>query len=192
MPHTGILLFEHKQRLREEMRAKRQGHADNHAGTFKNMAALFVRDIELKPGSIVSSYHAFRDEMDPHHLNEALRAQGHKIALPVVVGKGLPLAFRLFEKDDVLARNAMGLHEPLPSGPEVVPDVLLVPLLAFDVLRNRLGYGGGFYDRTIAGIYAHKPVMTVGIAYDYQKVPHVPVGPHDRQLDRIVTEVNVL
>lgn len=192
MPHSFDHVFEHKHRLRAEMRAKRTGHADNNPASFKKLAEIFTRGIQLKPGSVISSYRAFRDEMDPHHLNEVLRAQGHKIALPIVVGKGLPLVFRLYEPGDALVANPMGIHEPLATGPAVEPDIMLVPLLAFDILRNRLGYGGGFYDRTIAGLHIAKPVMTIGIGYAYQQVPQVPTGPNDRRLDRIVTEINVL
>ena len=86
----------------------------------------------------------------------------------------------------------MGLHEPLATAPLVEPDVMLVPLLAFDPLRNRLGYGGGFYDRTIAGLHQRKSILTVGIAYAYQQLPEIPTEPHDIRLDKIVTEINVL
>ncbi|MGB9154742.1 MAG: 5-formyltetrahydrofolate cyclo-ligase [Alphaproteobacteria bacterium] len=192
MPHSFVNTLEHKHRLRTEMRAKRRGHPHNTPASFQAMSEGFLRHIALKEGSVISSYHAFNDEMDPDFLTHALRARGHKIALPIVVGKGLPLAFRHYDKGDVLEANAMGLHEPLATAPLVEPDVMLVPLLAFDPLRNRLGYGGGFYDRTIAGLHRRKPILTVGIAYAYQQLPEILTEPHDIRLDKIVTEINVL
>jgi 5-formyltetrahydrofolate cyclo-ligase len=85
----------------------------------------------------------------------------------------------------------MGIPEPLPTAPQLEPDILLVPLLAFDKNRNRLGYGGGFYDRTIAYLRQFQPLMAVGIAYSFQEVENVPTGTHDIALDQVVTEVNV-
>lgn len=190
MPHSSDIL-EDKRLMRAEMRARRQAQASGNLAAFKQLADVFVRNVRLPANSIISSYCAFRDEMDPFPLTEALRAQGHKIALPIVVGKGQPLTFRLYEPGDALVTHA-GIQEPLMTAPVIEPDVMLIPLLAFDIMRNRLGYGGGFYDRTIADILSRKPVVTIGIAYACQQVPTVPAGPLDRRLDRIVTEVNVL
>jgi 5-formyltetrahydrofolate cyclo-ligase len=117
---------------------------------------------------------------------------GHKIVLPVIIGKKKPLIFRVYEQGDRLLANPLGIFEPTSTAPGLGPDVVLVPLLAFDSKRNRLGYGGGYYDRTIKRIRAQKPVLTIGIACAYQEVPDIPTGPNDVPLDKIVTEKGVL
>jgi 5-formyltetrahydrofolate cyclo-ligase len=195
MPRSVI--SEQKDRLRAEMRAKRQEHARNASPScqslaWQKMAELFLRHISLDAGVIIASYCAFGNEMNPQLLAEALRAQGHKIALPVVAGKGLPLVFRTYEKGGVLIANTMGIEEPAPDNPVTEPDVLLAPMLAFDSLGNRLGYGGGFYDRTIAGLRLRKPLLTIGIAYAYQQLPQIAAEAHDMRLDKIVTEIDIV
>ena len=178
-----------KQSLREEMRAKRHNAANPAA--FAALARLFLATIPLPPHSIISAYCAFRDEMDPAPLTTQLRAQGHPIALPYITGKKQPLRFHLHNPGDLLECHPMGLLQPLPSAPVVEPDILLVPLLAFDRMCHRLGYGGGYYDRTIEGLRSRKPITAIGIGFSYQEVSIVPVGPHDVTLDHIITELNV-
>ena len=95
-------------------------------------------------------------------------------------GKGLPLVFRAWKPGDTLTAGVWGIQEPLPSSPAVDPDVLLVPLLAFDTRGYRLGYGGGFYDRTLAGFRTRKRVVAVGVAFDEQRIDAVPTPTYDR------------
>jgi 5-formyltetrahydrofolate cyclo-ligase len=109
---------------------------------------------------------------------------GCHIAYPRVAGKGAALEFHRVPDGEVLAPGIFGIHEPLESWPRAVPDVLLVPLLAFDAAGHRLGYGGGFYDRTLALLN----VPAIGIAYAGQEISSIPVGPHDRTLDMVLTE----
>jgi len=184
-------LYEQKNLLRQTMRAKRLSFSQSNPNSANQLVDLFKVYIQLQPGLVVASYHAFRDEMDPALLVTLLRNQGHPITLPVIIDKGQPLLFRLYDGIAPLAPNAMGILQPVDSAPVVEPDILLVPLLAFDRNRNRLGYGGGFYDRTIKGLRQHKPVLTIGIAYACQEVVEVPIGKNDVQLDKIVTDVNV-
>jgi 5-formyltetrahydrofolate cyclo-ligase len=184
-------LQEQKRRLRAEMRDKRRALENNNKESPAQLADIFLRHIRLEKDAVVASYCAVRDEMDPAALNEALRAKKHKIALPVITGKRKPLIFRLYEPGDRLLANPLSILEPSSSAQGVEPDVLLIPLLAFDRERNRLGYGGGYYDRTIKELRARKPILAFGIAYACQEVAEIPTGPNDIPLDRIVTEINI-
>ncbi len=152
---------------------------------------MFMRHVRLEKGEVIASYVAAHQELDPAPLTDLLRLRGHKIALPVVVGKAAPLVFRLHEPKDLLIPNAFGILEPSLAAQAIEPDLLLVPLLAFDKARQRLGYGGGYYDRTIAELRQRKTLRVIGIAYSFQEVDEVPVGPNDIPLDLIVTERDV-
>ena len=118
----------------------------------------------------------------------ALAARGHALALPVVVAKKSPLHFREWREGDALVVHPFGMHEPGPHARTVTPDVLLIPLLAFDAQGTRLGYGGGFYDRTLASLAAKR---AIGIAYAGQEVAELPCHDHDHPLDSVVTENGV-
>ena len=188
IPHS---LQEHKKHLRTEMRAKRRSLHDETPHAANALRDVFTVNLQLEEPAVIAAYLAFRGEIDPAPLMESLRAKGHKIALPVIVGKRMPLIFRLYENNDVLIPNDMDILQPAESAPLIEPDVLLIPLLAFDRARNRLGYGGGYYDRTIAGLRTHKQILTIGLAYASQEVAAVPTGENDIRLDHIATEVNV-
>ena len=133
-------------------------------------------------GRCIAGYWPIRGEIDPRPL---LLALGRPIALPVTGPRGSALEFRLWRPGDELVPGPFGLSEP--TGPRAEPDVLLVPLLAFDACGRRLGYGGGYYDRTIAATGA----LAIGAAYAAQEVAAVPVGPDDRPLAGIVTETDL-
>ena len=143
--------------------------------------------LPLAPGSVVSGFSAIRDEIDPAALLERLHGEGHHLCLPVMQGKGLPLVFRAWSPGDAMGKVQWGIAEPLPNKPVLEPDIVLVPLLAFDAAGYRLGYGGGFYDRTLARLRAIKPVVAVGIAYDELKVDAVPHRGYDERLDWVLT-----
>lgn len=138
-------------------------------------------------GSVVSGFAAFGEELDATPLMVRLRNEGHPLALPVMVGKAKPLIFRAWKPGDPMKEAMWGIMEPCDEAPLAVPDVLLVPLLAFDRRGYRVGYGGGFYDRTIAGLRASKPIVTVGLALDELEVPAVPNDEFDQRLDWVLT-----
>jgi 5-formyltetrahydrofolate cyclo-ligase len=143
--------------------------------------------LAIEPGAIVSGFSAISDEIDPKQLLLRLAGEGHALALPVMQGRGLPLLFRAWSPGDAMGRAQWGIAEPLPSQPALEPDVVLVPLLAFDALGYRLGYGGGYYDRTLACLRGTKPVVAVGVAYDELKVDAVPHLDYDQRLDWVLT-----
>jgi len=120
-------------------------------------------------------------------LFNKLISEGHPACLPVIQGRGLPLLFRAWKPGDTLDTGVWGIQEPQPSAPALDPDVLLVPLLAFDARGYRLGYGGGFYDRTLAGLRLRKHVVAVGLAFDEQRVDDVPHTAYDQRLDWVLT-----
>ena len=185
-----MLISGQKKQLRSVMKECRRGVRDRDAKAI-SVLRLFFEHIRLTPPHIIAVYSPIKDEIDVCPLTDALRAHGHSIALPVVTARGHPLAFRLHRPGDVLISNPMGIDEPTADAPLVDPDIYIVPLLAFDADKNRLGYGGGYYDRTLAEARGRKKILAIGVGYDCQKMKQVPVGPHDQPLDRIVTELNV-
>lgn len=180
-----------KQALRLEMKALRaQAKADDpEAGSA--LRDVFLRHLTLPPHFIIGGYVAFGSEIDPAPLIHVLRQRGHAIALPVVVEKGQPLLFRAYNPGSALVKNRYGIMEPDPAAAIVRPDILLVPLLAFDRQLYRLGYGGGYYDRSIRQLRAIKPIEALGLGFACQQVATVLHDEHDAPLDRIITEAEV-
>jgi 5-formyltetrahydrofolate cyclo-ligase len=176
-----------KQQLREAAHARRAGLA-RACPDFAARIASYTDDLDVAPGATLSFYWPMGDEADPRVLATRLAARGHALALPVVAKKGAPLVFRLWREGDPLVVHAFGMHEPAPTAPEVTPDVLLVPLLAFDARGHRLGYGGGFYDRTLASLAAK---LAIGVAYAGQETGTLPIHERDHPLDMVVTELGV-
>ncbi|WP_239025012.1 5-formyltetrahydrofolate cyclo-ligase [Rhodoligotrophos defluvii] len=139
-------------------------------------------------GRIVAGFHAYRSEIDVVPLIAALAAAGWATALPVIIATDAPLVFRRWAPGDETIPGHFGIHVPHDRAALVEPDVVLVPMLAFDRQGYRLGYGGGFYDRTLQRLRALKPVIAVGVAFAGQEVEAVPRGPFDQPLDWILTE----
>jgi 5-formyltetrahydrofolate cyclo-ligase len=137
---------------------------------------------------VISGFSPIGSEIDPFPLLAHLRQKGHETALPIVVANGEPLVFRCWAPGDDMTSGPYGVQEPLPSAREFIPDILLVPLLAFDRRGYRLGYGGGFYDRTLERLRANGRPVAVGIAFAGQEVDAVPVAAYDQPLDWVVTE----
>jgi 5-formyltetrahydrofolate cyclo-ligase len=154
----------------------------------RRMAEIFLDRIPLPPNAVVSAYVAIGEEADPAPLLEAIRARGHPVALPRVAGRGKPLDFHLYQTGGKLVPGGFGLSEPGRDWPLIEPDILAVPLLAFDEEGYRIGYGAGFYDRTLARLRASRDVLAVGFAFAAQEFPHVPHDENDQRLDWIVTE----
>jgi len=176
-----------KPALRESARARRANLA-RACPDFGARIAGFVDDLAVAKGAVVSFYWPMGDEADPRALAHALAARGHRLALPVVVAKKSPLHFREWREGDPLVVHPFGMHEPGAQAQTVTPDVLLIPLLAFDAQGTRLGYGGGFYDRTLASLAAKR---AIGIAYAGQEVAELPCHDHDHPLDAVITENGV-
>jgi 5-formyltetrahydrofolate cyclo-ligase len=143
--------------------------------------------LDLQPG-IVSGFIPYKSEITTIPLMNRLRRQGWQTALPVVIAPNEPLVFRAWTPGDDLVPGVWDIPIPRDTAAEVLPDVLLVPMLAFDRRGYRLGYGGGFYDRSLEKLRALKKVVAVGVAYHAQMVDEVPIGPHDAPLDYVMTE----
>ncbi|MGH6815945.1 MAG: 5-formyltetrahydrofolate cyclo-ligase [Hyphomicrobiaceae bacterium] len=136
---------------------------------------------------IVSGFLPIGDEIDPMPLMRRLAMQGRCLCLPVLQGKGKTLLFRAWRPGDPLAERLWGIREPLPEQPIRAPDILLVPLLAFDAQGYRLGYGGGYYDRTLRALRAQKRIVAVGVSFDEQRLFTVPHLDYDERLDWVLT-----
>ncbi|MDM7947626.1 MAG: 5-formyltetrahydrofolate cyclo-ligase [Oceanibaculum nanhaiense] len=170
----------------------RAANRDNGTRAGARIAANLLQAVSLPINAIVSGYHAMGDEADPLPALLALAAGGYSLCLPVTLKRGLPLSFRLWRPGDALEPGVWDIPVPPATAPEVEPDMLLVPLLAFDREGYRLGYGGGYYDRTLAALRGRGgekgPVLAIGIAYAAQEVESVPREATDQWLDWIVTE----
>jgi 5-formyltetrahydrofolate cyclo-ligase len=143
-------------------------------------------------GAIVAGYWPIRTELDPRPLMQQLAAAGLTTALPATPQPGKPLIFHLWQEGDPVIEGLYGTSEPAPEAPRCEPDILLVPMLAFDNAGYRLGYGGGFYDRSLAVLRAINPaVRAVGIAFGAQRIDLVPRGEHDARLDAVLTPEGV-
>ncbi len=147
-----------------------------------------LRVARLWAPSVVSAFHPIREEPDALALLGALMNDGFETALPVIAGRGAPLTFRLWRPGDPAAVGPMGIPEPLETAPAVEPDLLFVPLACFDRRGHRIGYGAGYYDRSLERLRAMKTVHAVGVAYGVCEVAAVPYEAHDQRLDAIVTE----
>ena len=183
-PHFPSDLDAMKRAARERAKAARAG-CDPALGV--DLARRLMAEFPPPSGAIVAGFWPMGREIDIRPLLLALHERGHPIVLPVTPKRGFPLAFRGWRPGDVLVAEAFGTSRPI--GEELVPEYVLVPLLAFDRAGRRLGYGGGFYDRTLAGLPG---AMAVGCAYAAQEVDEVPTGPYDFLLNAVATERGVI
>jgi 5-formyltetrahydrofolate cyclo-ligase len=142
----------------------------------------------VEPPAVVAGFWPMAEELDIRPLMIELINQGCQLALPVVVAKKQPLVFRAWRPGDPLEAGAFGTLQPTARRAVVEPEVLIVPLLAVDEEGWRLGYGGGFYDRTLEALRARKRVIAVGVAFNEQIVPEVPHDPNDQRLDWLLTD----
>jgi 5-formyltetrahydrofolate cyclo-ligase len=181
------LLVAEKKALRAALLARRSAVHSPVAG--EAAAAHFLAAVPLPPEATVSAYWPMGAELDPRPLMLALHERGHRVCLPVVVRRGAPLLFRAWTPATVLGPNVFGASAPPPEAPAVRPDVLLVPLLGFDAEGWRLGYGGGYYDRSLQALRASGAALAVGFGYAAQEVERLPREPFDERLDWIVTEL---
>jgi 5-formyltetrahydrofolate cyclo-ligase len=177
-----------KEEVRREALARRAALASSLPELSRRLAQVFADSVPMEAGAVVSGYFAIGDEADPAPLLELLRARGHRIALPRVVGRGKPLDFHLVEAGAELVRGGFGLSEPHRDWPRIEPDVLAVPLLAFDSSGYRIGYGAGFYDRTLQKLRASRSIVAAGYAFSVQEFPNLPHDENDQRLDWMATE----
>ncbi|MEK9678945.1 MAG: 5-formyltetrahydrofolate cyclo-ligase [Rhodospirillaceae bacterium] len=180
-----------KKTRRADALARRQGLAaalDDAAG--RAFASLLLEHVS--GCGAIAAYWPMRDEIDVKPVLQVLAADGKDILLPIVEDKNAPLIFRRWRPGNGLERSSFGVEEPSADQPEGLPDCLIVPMLAFDRDGYRLGYGGGFYDRTIAALREAGPCLTVGAAYAGQLMDYLPRESHDQPLDLIVTEKGVM
>lgn len=196
MSDQSVALAAAKTALRLEARARRKGLMIEHPEAdwlAADQAPAMLAALRLKGAGVVAIYKALGAEIDPRPLGEVLRKLGWQTALPAVETEDAPLMFRQWAPGEPLAKDLTDLAAPLPSAPEVRPDLVIVPLLAFDRAGGRLGQGGGFYDRTLEALrQAGAAPPFVGFAYAGQEVAHVPAEPHDQRLDGILTEAGYI
>ena len=181
-----------KPALRREALARRDALPDAARMAAAEAIAARAFPVALPAGAIVSGFSPMRSEINPLPLLRKLAEAGAALALPVVAGKGKPLIMRAWGFGEPLASGVWGIREPRPEAPEVAPDILIVPLLAFDRRGHRIGYGAGYYDLTIARLRAKKTIVAVGIAYAAQEIPAVPATERDARLDLVLTEREVI
>jgi 5-formyltetrahydrofolate cyclo-ligase len=177
--------------LRAAALAKRDALSDNKRAAAAKAVAKRGLPLAITPGTIVSGYSPIRSEIDPVPLLRALAAQGARLALPAVMARGKSLAFRVWSPDDRLMLGPLGIPEPSPAAAEVIPDVMLVPLAAFDRAGHRIGYGAGHYDFTLAHLRKTKAIAAIGLAFAAQEIELVPALQHDVALDYVLTETRV-
>jgi 5-formyltetrahydrofolate cyclo-ligase len=179
-----------KAALRTEAAARRALAFEANPLAGQTLSAVLPREALPPPGAVVSGYVPFRTEIDPRPLMERMAGRGARLALPVTRPKGHdgPLVFRLWEPHHALRPGHFRVHEPHDDAEAVEPDLLLVPLLAFDRAFHRLGYGAGHFDRTLAELRARKSVVAIGLAYSVQEIDELPRQAHDQVLDAVLTE----
>jgi 5-formyltetrahydrofolate cyclo-ligase len=147
--------------------------------------------IEIMPGTVVAGYSPIRSEIDPAPLMQEFAARGMRLALPVIAARDAPLGFRRWTANDKLLRGPLGILEPSPDAAEIVPDIILVPLAAFDRSGHRIGYGAGHYDRTLARLRDSQKIVAIGLAFAVQEIETIPALPHDVALDYVLTETQL-
>jgi 5-formyltetrahydrofolate cyclo-ligase len=181
-----------KAELRAAALAKREAMpAQQRADAASTIAA---RDfpVPVTKGAIVSGFSPMKSEINPIPLMRKLFDAGAQLALPVIVGRGKPLIMRAWKFGDPFKAGQWGIREPVAEAPEVYPDILIVPLAAFDRRGHRIGFGAGYYDMTIAALRAKKKVTAVGIAFSVQEIERVPSTDRDARLDFMLTEREVI
>ena len=186
MPATPL-----KSDLRSAALAKRDALSDEARTAAAEAIAARGLPFDFAPGAIISGYSPVRNEIDPAPLMKRLASKGARLALPTVTARGQSLIFRAWSPGERLMLGPLGILEPSPVAAEIVPDIMLVPLAAFDRAGHRIGYGGGYYDHTFAHLHKIKAVIGVGLGFAVQEIRNVPALPHDVALDYVLTEKKV-
>jgi 5-formyltetrahydrofolate cyclo-ligase len=180
------------EQLKADLRRAALARRDALPPAERTAAALAIAEhglpVEVGPGTVVSGFSPLKSEITPLPLLRRLADAGASLALPAVVGRGQPLVMRAWSFGAPLVSGVWGIREPPADAPELFPDILIVPLLAFDRRGHRIGYGAGYYDMTIARLRAMKPVTAIGLAFAAQEIAAVPATPRDARLDLVLTE----
>jgi len=175
-----------------ELRATAQSRRDALPAEERKRAAEAIAarafPVAITPGVVVSGFMPLKSEINPLPLMRRLAEQGARLALPAIAGRSKPLTMRAWHFGVALDRGQWGIREPKADAPEVEPDILLVPLLAFDRVGFRIGYGAGYYDMTVRRLRGLNAVTAVGIAFASQEVPKIPTTERDERLDLVLTE----
>jgi 5-formyltetrahydrofolate cyclo-ligase len=174
--------------LRAAAIAKRDALSDAQRDAAAQALAARGLPFDIAHRTIVAGYSPIRSEIDPTPLMCKLAAQGAQLVLPVITARDAPLIFRVWSPGAELVRGPLGILEPSPEAASLIPDILLVPLAAFDRFGHRIGYGAGHYDRTFAQLRPSKAVTAAGVAFAAQEIEAVPALPHDVALDYVLTE----
>ncbi|MBN8542690.1 MAG: 5-formyltetrahydrofolate cyclo-ligase [Alphaproteobacteria bacterium] len=182
-----------KPQLRSDMQTKRASlGAVQIAQTSQAIARHFADHPILAFAPSCAGYIAMRGEVDVMPILAFMQNLARETALPRITLKDAPLTFHQWRAGEALETHTLGMKEPLASAPIAIPNIILVPLLAFDAAGYRLGYGGGYYDRTMQTLRAEaKAPLFIGVAYSWQEVKALPAEPHDAKLDGILTELGV-
>ncbi len=188
---TSIPIDQLKTQMRQAVFARRDALPPAERQAAAEAIAARAFPLPIQPSVMVSGFSPIRTEINPMPLLRRLEAAGAKLALPVVAGKGKPLVMRAYTFGQELNAGVWGIREPKDDAREVDPDILIVPLAAFDRRGNRIGYGAGYYDMTINRLRAIKPIVAVGIAYAAQECAEVPATERDERLDLVLTERDV-
>ena len=189
MTHTQTkkLLRQGALETRSKIAASRDGAAA--AGRLKDN---FLSAFDVRSDESMAAYWPFRDEIDVRPLLAALEAMGCNCLLPVMIGRKEPLQFHQWKPGDVLESSRFGVLEPSKFHPSTTPDVVILPLLAFDRHGMRLGYGGGYYDRTLNALRRKGEVLAIGVAYHDQEMDDIPHDAYDQKMDALVTDQAVI
>jgi len=180
-----------KAHLRAAALAARDALGDKKRETAAAKIAKRGLPIEIAAGTVVSGYSPIRNEIDPAPLMLRLALAGARLALPVVNARGKSLIFRAWSPNDRLVLGSLGIPEPSPAAAELIPNIMLVPLAAFDRVGHRIGYGAGHYDHTFAYLRRSHHVTGIGLAFSVQETPVIPALSHDVALDFVLTEKDV-
>jgi 5-formyltetrahydrofolate cyclo-ligase len=180
-----------KATLRTAALAARDALSGEHRAAAARAIAVRGLPIEIRRGAVVAGYSPIRSELDPIPLMSNIAAQGAQLALPAIAARSQSLKFRAWSAGDRLLRGPLGILEPSPAAAEIIPDIVLVPLAAFDRAGHRIGYGAGHYDRTLAHLHKSKAFTAIGLAFAAQEVEAVPALQHDVALDYVLTEAQL-
>lgn len=188
-------LLQLKRHLRADMIAKRAAIGD---GVREDASDALVRiwrrerPVPVREATgvapTIAAFWPMGEEIDIRPLLRAVHQDGHLLCLPRTPKRGEPLTFHAWRPGEALERGPLGTSQPAAPAPVIEPDALIVPLLAVDPAGFRLGYGGGYYDRTLTRLRSRRAVTAIGVCFDAQRIERVPAGPHDARLDFLLTE----